>query len=181
MADINRIKESASYLIEAISKTMNGIRWEDFIELADELESAQRTFVFGAGRSGLVARSFGMRLMHAGLPVFIPGDTITPAAAAGDLVVAISCTGTTGVTCYIAERAKSLGAKVIFITANENAPILAKSDKAFIIPIVEENIVLQAAVFEHAASLSLDALFNVLSWRRKIDVEEYNKRHANLE
>jgi 6-phospho-3-hexuloisomerase len=160
---------------------MNRIHWDFLIELADELEAAQRTFVFGAGRSGLVARSFGMRLMHAGLPVFIPGETITPAAAAGDLVVAISCTGTTGITCYITERAKSLGAKVIFLTADKDARILSVTDKAFIIPIVEDNLVLKAAVFEHTASLCLDALFNVLSWRRKIDVDEYQKRHANLE
>jgi 6-phospho-3-hexuloisomerase len=181
MADITRIKESARFLVDAISKTVTGIDWDYFIDLADELESAARTFVFGAGRSGLVARSFGMRLMHAGLPVFIPGDTITPAAAAGDLLVAISCTGTTGVTCYIAGRAKSLGAKVIFLTANRDAPILSRSDKAFVIPVEEANLVLRAAVFEHTTSLCLDALFNVLSWRRKIDVEEYNRRHANLE
>ncbi len=181
MADITRIRESARFLIDSISKAMNGVQWEFLVGLADELETAQRTFVFGAGRSGLVARSFGMRLMHAGLPIFIPGETITTAAAAGDLVVAISCTGTTGVTCYIVERAKSLGAKVIFLTANKNARILSITDKAFIIPIHEENIVLKAAVFEHTASLCLDALFNVLSWRRKIDVNEYQKRHANLE
>src|SRR5512138_1871344 len=137
MADIKRIKESAGYLVEAIEKSMKQMQWEFFISLADELESAARTFVFGAGRSGLVARSFGMRLMHAGLPVYIPGDTITPAAAAGDLVVAISCTGTTGVTCYIVERAKSLGAKVIFLTADKDARILSVTDKAFIIPIEE--------------------------------------------
>ncbi|NQU76095.1 MAG: SIS domain-containing protein, partial [Planctomycetes bacterium] len=96
---------------------MGNVDWSSFLALADMLPSARRTFVIGAGRSGLVARSFGMRLMHAGLPVFVPGETITPAAGEGDLLVAISCTGQTGFTEYIARRACELGAKVVVITA----------------------------------------------------------------
>lgn len=181
MADKQRIRESAYGLIDAISNAMKGIEWGFFIELADSLEAARRVFVFGAGRSGLVARSSGMRLMHAGLPVFIPGETITPAAQPGDLVVAISCTGSTGVTSYIVERAKKLGANVIVLTGNPDAKIIKYADKSLVIPLSEDNIVLRAAVFEHTASLCFDALFNVLSWRRKLDMDEYIKRHANLE
>jgi hypothetical protein len=43
------------------------------------------------------------------------------------------------------------------------------------------NIVVRAAVFEHAASLSLDAVFNVLADRLKIDQAAFQRRHANLE
>jgi D-arabinose 5-phosphate isomerase GutQ len=50
-----------------------------------------------------------------------------------------------------------------------------------VIPAVAEDIVLRAAVFEHASSLCLDALFNVLSGKLKLDLEQYNQRHANLE
>ena len=81
-----------------VGAVMDKVDWAGFLELADMLPRVRRTFVVGAGRSGLVARSFGMRLMHAGLPAFIPGETITPAAGQGDLLVAISCTGTTGIT-----------------------------------------------------------------------------------
>jgi 6-phospho-3-hexuloisomerase len=181
MADKQRIRESAHALIDAITQSMSGIEWGFFIELADALETARRTFVFGAGRSGLVARSFGMRLMHTGLPVFIPGETITPATQPGDLVVAISCTGSTGVTSYIVERAKALGVNVIAFTGDAKSKIARLADKSLVIPLRNENIVFRAAVFEHTASLCFDALFNVLSWRRKLDMDEYIKRHANLE
>jgi len=50
-----------------------------------------------------------------------------------------------------------------------------------VIPVASEDIVLRAAVFEHAASLCLDAVFNVLSDRLKLDLEAYRQRHANLE
>ena len=119
--------------------------------------------------------------MHAGLPVFIPGETVTPAAGKGDLLVAISCTGQTGYTKYIAARAKQLGAEVVALTAEPDSPLAAQADRVVLIPAAEDNIVMRAAVFEHATSLSLDALFNVLSERLKLDQDAYRRRHANLE
>ena len=160
---------------------MPEVDWDRFLELANMLPRAAKTFVVGAGRSGLVARSFGMRLMHAGLPAFIPGETITPAAGEGDLLVAISCTGQTGYTDYIARRAQSLGAKVVVLTAEPASPLAAHADKVVVIPAEAQDIVLRAAVFEHAASLCLDAVFNVLSGKLKIDMAEFRARHANLE
>ena len=108
---------------------MGQVNWASFLELADMLPRARRTFVIGRGRSGLVARSFGMRLMHAGLPAFIPGETITPAAGDRDLLVAISCTGSTGMTDYVAARAKQLGAKVVALTSDASSPLAKLADK----------------------------------------------------
>ena len=122
-----------------------------------------------------------MRLMHAGLPAFVPGETITPAAGKGDLLVAISCTGTTGFTDYIAARAKELGAEVVVITAEVNSPMAKQADTVIQIPAEADDIVFRAAVFEHATSLCLDALFNVLADRLKLDMESFRQRHANLE
>jgi 6-phospho 3-hexuloisomerase len=181
MSERESIKAAGRELIGRVSAVMEEVDWSSFLELADMLPRARRTFVTGAGRSGLVARSFGMRLMHAGLPSFIPGETITPPAGKGDLVVAISCTGRTGITGYIARRARELAANVVALTAESASPLAALADRAVIIPADDENIVLRAAVFEHAASLCLDAVFNVLSERLKIDQEALQRHHANLE
>lgn len=172
---------ASKQLTERILRVMDAVNWSDFLDLANRLPRAHRTFVTGAGRSGLVARSFGMRLMHAGLPAFIPGETITPAAGADDLLVAISCTGATGITDYIASRARELGARVVVLTADGDSPLAAQADQVVLIPASAETIVLRAAVFEHAASLCLDAVFNVLSERLKLDQAAYRARHANLE
>jgi 6-phospho 3-hexuloisomerase len=168
-------------LLARIESVMDRVDLESFMELSRMLPRARRTFVTGAGRSGLVAKSFGMRLMHAGLPTFIPGETITPAAGAGDLLVAISCTGQTGYTSYIAARAHELGAAVAVVTAEANSPLAAQGDKVILIPAVAEDIVIRAAVFEHAASLCLDAVFNVLAERLKLDLQQFRAHHANLE
>jgi 6-phospho-3-hexuloisomerase len=179
--DEKSLKTAGSDLVKRIAAVMDKVDYASFVQLGKMLPRARRTFLTGAGRSGLVARSFGMRLMHAGLPAFIPGETITPAAGEGDLLVAISCTGTTGYTDYLVQRARRLGAQVVVITADPDSPLAADADTVIVIPAEADDIVLRAAVFEHAASLCLDAVFNVLADRLKLDMEGFRSRHANLE
>lgn len=179
--DKNAVQAAGKGLLELIDAVMSDADWGGFVELADMLPQADRTFVTGAGRSGLVARSFGMRLMHAGLPAFIPGETATPAARAGDLLVGVSCTGTTGYTEYLARRGCELGAKVVVITAEPQSPLALDAHKVILVPAKGNDIVVRAAVFEHAASLCLDAVFNMLVDRLKLDPDSLRQRHANLE
>ncbi|MBL7133667.1 MAG: SIS domain-containing protein [Phycisphaerae bacterium] len=181
MPDRRALKSAGNEMLERIQRSMSCVDWESFMELGLMLPKARRTFVAGAGRSGLVARSFGMRLMHTGLPVFIPGETNTPGAGPGDLVVAISCTGQTGYTAYIAERARDLGAKVAVVTSDPESPVAGYGDTVIVVPVEAEDIVIKAAVFEHATSLCLDAVFNVLADQLKLDLQAYRERHANLE
>ena len=181
MSDRDVVKKAGHELLKRIETAMQKVDWPSFFTLADAVSKSKRTFVTGAGRSGLVARMFAMRLMHAGLEAFIPGDTVTPAAKQGDLLVAISCTGSTGYTKYLADRAKTLGAKVLVITTMPDSPLAEVADLIVTIPAVADDIVLRAAVFEHASSLCLDAVFNVLSERFHIDTEVFKARHANLE
>lgn len=181
MSDKDGVKKAGLDLVDRIVSAMDKADWAGLLELAEQLPRARRTFVTGAGRSGLVARSFAMRLMHAGLTVFIPGETNTPAAGEGDLLVAISCTGQTGMTEYIARRAKTLHTKVLVLTAEPDSMLAGHADQLVIIPVDMTDIVLRAAVFEHAASLCLDAVFNSLSEKLKLDLDQFEARHANLQ
>ena len=181
MSDKDAVRLAGLEMLDRISETMKKVDWTSFVELADLLPRARQTFVMGAGRSGLIARSFGMRLMHAGLPAFIPLETITPATGPGDVVVVISCTGQTGITNYIAGRARQVGAKVVALTADADSPLARAADKVVLIPASDPDIVLRAAVFEHASSVCLDAVFNVLTERLQLDLKVFRKHHANLE
>ncbi|MBI5723711.1 MAG: SIS domain-containing protein [Planctomycetes bacterium] len=181
MTDKETIREAGRELLEHISDVMDKVNWPDLFKLVDMLPKVARTFVTGAGRSGLVARSFVMRLMHAGLRAYIPGETITPPATKGDLLVAISCTGQTGMTDYVANRGRKIGCQVVAITASPKSALAGHVHKVIHIPVALSDIVLRAAVFEHATSLCLDAVFNVLSDRLKIDAKAFQSRHANLE
>ncbi|MBT3279203.1 MAG: SIS domain-containing protein [Phycisphaerales bacterium] len=177
----NELHDAASDLLERVDAAVAQADWSSFTDLIDMVLDAKRSFVSGAGRSGLVARMFGMRLMHAGITAHIPGETITPAAAEGDLLVAISCTGSTGFTDYLAQRAKEFGAKVCVITTEADSPLAKLADHVVTIPVDVNDIVLRAAVFEHTAIVCLDAVFNILSERFHVDNNVFRSRHANLE
>jgi len=175
------VQLAGEHLLGYIQNTMSRVDWPAFLNLADMIPDSKRVFVTGAGRSGLVARMFAMRLMHAGLTSFVPGETTTPAAGPGDLLVAISCTGTTGYTEYLTRRASELGARTAVLTSEITGSLSSDVDLIVEIPTPPGDIVLRAAVFEHATSLCLDAVFNVLSQRMNIDELDFRSRHANLE
>ncbi|HJJ46223.1 MAG TPA: SIS domain-containing protein, partial [Methanocorpusculum sp.] len=69
--------------IDTIATAINQDEVASFI---DGILQAKRIYVIGAGRSGLVAKSFAMRLMHTGFISYVVGETITPAVAEGDLL-----------------------------------------------------------------------------------------------
>ena len=58
MSDRDAVKNAGEDLVGRILLTMKEVDWSSFLELAKRLPRARRTFVTGAGRSGLVARSF---------------------------------------------------------------------------------------------------------------------------
>lgn len=180
-SDKDAVRSAGQELLQRVEAVMSRVDFPSFLSLVEMLPRAKRTFVTGAGRSGLVARMFGMRLMHAGLTAHVPGETITPAAGQGDLLVAISCTGRTGYTEYLVGKAHELGASVVAVTADDDSPLARRADHTVLVPVDAPNIVLRAAVFEHATSLCLDAVFNVLSERLRVDVGSFQSRHANLE
>ena len=87
----------------------------------DEFENiiinAKNVFVTGAGRSGLAAKAFAMRLMHLGLSAYVVGETISPAINDDDCIIAISGSGETNTIVSAAKIAKSRGSKVLAVTS----------------------------------------------------------------
>jgi 6-phospho-3-hexuloisomerase len=93
-----------------------------------EMLSARRIYVAGAGRSGFIAKAFGLRLLHLGLDVYVVGETITPAFRSGDTLVVFSGSGETHSMVSIAETAKELGGKVCIITSSPDSKISKIAD-----------------------------------------------------
>mgnify|MGYP003212877753 CR=1 FL=1 len=64
---------------------------EDAInEFEEIIMNSKNVFVTGAGRSGLAAKAFAMRLMHLGISSYVVGETISPAIYDDDCIIAIS-------------------------------------------------------------------------------------------
>ena len=97
---------------------------EDLEALMDAVMSAERVFVFGAGREGIAARSFAMRIMHLGKEIFWLLDDTTPGMKKGDLFLAVNGSGKIGCIDYFLDQAKRTSAKIAVITgaAAERTP-----------------------------------------------------------
>src|SRR5512139_2958639 len=93
-----------------------------------EMLSARRVYVAGAGRSGFIAKAFGLRLLHLGMDVYVVGETITPAFLQTDTLVMFSGSGETHSMASICGTAKEIGGKICLITASPGSKMGRMAD-----------------------------------------------------
>jgi 6-phospho-3-hexuloisomerase len=160
----------------------------------------KKIFTVGMGRSGFVARAFALRLMNLGFNVYFLGETITPAAEKGDLLIAISGTGTTKMVLTASAAAKDIGAKVIAITSFPESPLGKLADlvvevkgrtkagtpreKDYLtrqIMGVGEPLTPLGSIFEINSMVFLDSLVVELMHRLGSTEADMKRRHATLE
>jgi len=115
-------------MAERIGEAARSLNGDDAAAFVDELLEARRVYVAGAGRSGLVAKAFGLRLMHLGYESYVVGETITPAFHEGDTLVAFSGSGETQSMVSICGTAKDLKGMVCLITAMPDSRIGKMAD-----------------------------------------------------
>ena len=115
-------------MAESIKKTavlLNNVETSAFFDL---MLKAKRVYVAGAGRSGLIARAFAMRLLHLGYEVYVVGETVTPALEPGDTMVVFSGSGETVSMATFCSTVKGLGGTICLITASPNSKISRIAD-----------------------------------------------------
>ncbi len=161
---------------------------DELSNLADLALQAERTFVFGAGRSGLALKMTAMRLMHLGLDVHVVGEVTAPAISNGDLLLAASGSGTTASVLRAAQLASAAGASVGVITTDPHSPLAALAAVSVHVLAAEKRDTSDAASRQYAGSLFEqsvvvigDALFHTLWQRSGVSADELWERHANLE
>ena len=181
--------------IDLISDTEKNAMIEALIVAKKE---GRRIFVVGAGRSGLVAKAFAMRLMHMGFDVYVVGETIMPPTRKGDLLLAVSGSGRTKTVVAVAEAAKSVGARVIALTTYPDSPLGKVADIVVRIPgrtklAIEEDYLIRqirgyheplaplGTLFEVTTMIFLDGVVAELMSTLGITEEEMKERHTNVE
>ena len=90
----------------------HALETSDFVDVPNFIEKisqASKIVVFGAGRVGLMMKSFAMRLNHLGLNSSFIGEINLPATGKGDLLVIGSGSGNTPSVVSIAQIAQSKG------------------------------------------------------------------------
>ncbi|MCD1295505.1 6-phospho-3-hexuloisomerase [Methanocella sp. CWC-04] len=197
--DSNRIMHATiNVLADHLRNMSESIDDETMDEFANLLNSANRIFVMGAGRSGLVAKSFAMRLMHIGYQVYVVGEIITPAVSAGDVVIAISGSGNTRTISEFGEICKKLNVKVITVTSNRESVLGRMSD---LVVLVDSNsrrtneteymerqlsgdhksLTPLGTVFELTTAVFLDSFIAKLMIVKGVDESHLKMRHTVLE
>ena len=117
----------------------NIVSAEEFLD-ADSIDrfeniiiESKNVFVTGAGRSGLAAKAFAMRLMHLGLSAYVVGETISPAINEDDCIVAISGSGETNTIVSAAKIAKNRGSKVLAVTSYPESTLGELADTCLLV------------------------------------------------
>jgi 6-phospho-3-hexuloisomerase len=172
------IIEKISGVLEATDPTYDG-------KLTRMLDEASRVFVAGAGRSGLVARFFAMRLMHGGYDAYVVGEIVTPSIRKGDLFIVISGSGETETMIAFTKRAKEQGARVVLLSTKSSSTIGDLADFVCQIGTAEQYGKVvgmpMGTTFELSTLIFLEATIAHIIHEKGIPEEEMRTRHANLE
>jgi len=154
--------------------------------LLKELADAKRVFLYGAGRSGLVARAFAIRLMHLGYQTYVIGETISAPVQPKDLMLLISGSGETYPVSMSAEIAHNIGATVACLTANRRSKVASLSDVVVEIKVPADadrkmSVAPLGTLFETTTWVFLDGVVAELMQRRHQSEEMMRQRHATME
>jgi len=195
MRDVQRAMKDIAEEVLEVSNDLSAEQVDGFIQ---ELLKSKRIFVIGAGRSGLVARAFAMRLMHLGLDTFVIGETTTPALHAEDVLVAVSGSGETSFVVSAANIAKKIGAKLATVTSYPKSVLAMMSDFVVTLPGRTKTettsdfmhrelkgeyapVAPLGTLFEIAALIFLDAVITGLMTALGKKEEDLRARHATIE
>ncbi len=159
------------------------------IDAANLVRGKKRIFVIGEGRSGLMAKSFAMRLMHLGATVYVVGETITPSISNEDLLVAISGSGKTKSVIWTAETANKLGCSVLALTTDLSSPLVEVATNTVCIPASTKyrkanemnSIQPLGSLFDQCAHIVFDTICLNFAELNEIGFEQAFKQHSNME
>ena len=182
------IGKAIEIVLRENKRVLGKVKRSDVEKFIKCILEARKIFLAGEGRSGLVSRTFAVRLLHLGFDVYVTGETITPNIGKGDLLIACSGSGETEVTFHMAEVARICGSKVVSLTANPNSVIVNVSDLVIGVPAPFKGKLkhtgsrqYSGSLFEQGLFILLEAITLVLIKKLKESPEEFWKRHTKLE
>lgn len=174
-------------VLAEISTVLDKIKEAEIDQAATLITKDKRIFVLGSGRSGFMAKSFAMRLMHIGYQVFVIGETITPSIQPHDVLVSVSGSGKTSNVLELTEKTAKNGVDVIAVSSNASSPLAKLAKQVIVVPGATkygdgvESIQLLSSLFDQSVHIVLDILCLKLSIRDKVSNGAAKKQHSNME
>ncbi|MDG6218244.1 MAG: SIS domain-containing protein [Candidatus Thermoplasmatota archaeon] len=177
---------SVTYIQQKIKDVLKQVSLDKVNKVKELFFQSNHIFVYGAGRSGLVAKAFAIRLIHLGFQAFVIGETITVPVQKGDLVIIVSGSGETIPAVMTAEIAYDLGASVVSITGKKGSDIAKYATVTLFISAncdeeERKRFAPLGTLFEASVWILLDGLVADLLENKHETEEIMRKRHATLE
>ena len=185
---LNTLLEIADQ-VKKNSDTIDTNKVLKLIEVIIEVNSNDgRIFIYGAGRSGFIGRSFAQRLMHLGIRSCFVSDAVTYRYGKDDLLIIISGSGETTSPKAIAEKAKEIGGKIALFTVNPKSSIAMLSDLSIKIEgkskdkaISQETLAPFTSLFDISTLSILDSIGASLMVFLDKTEKDIGERHASIE
>ncbi|MBR2665357.1 MULTISPECIES: 6-phospho-3-hexuloisomerase [Methanobrevibacter] len=193
------MKTSIRAILDNIESAQDYLDEEAIEKFEDIIISSKNIFVTGAGRSGLAAKAFAMRLMHLGLSAYVVGETISPAIYEDDCIIAISGSGETNTIVSAAKIAKNRGSKVLALTSYPDSTLGQMCDSYILVKgrtkkeVDDENYIKRqihgnytsltplGTAFELTTLVFLDAIVSELMEKMHQTESDLKARHTVLE
>ena len=187
-----------SAIVEHVSDIIGGLDESEIDGMVESIEGADRVFLLGAGRSGLVARAFAMRLVQLGLTAYVVGESITPAMTDKDLLIAVSGSGETTSIVNAARIAKGVGSRILTVTSYPESGLGGISDQVVRVqgrtkidverdPLRNQiegrhtSLTPLGTLFEDTVLIFFDGIIARLMIRLHAGEEDLKRRHSTLE
>ena len=193
------MKNSIRAILDNIESAQEFLDEQAIEDFEDIIINSKNIFVTGAGRSGLAAKAFAMRLMHLGLSAYVVGETISPAIYEDDCIVAISGSGETNTIVSAAKIAKNRGSKVLALTSYPESTLGQLADSFILVKgrtkkeVDDENYMKRqihgnytsltplGTAFELTTLVFLDAIVSELMEKMHQTESDLKARHTVLE
>lgn len=193
------MKTSIKAILDNIESAQEFLDEEAIDQFEDIIIGSKNIFVTGAGRSGLAAKAFAMRLMHLGLSAYVVGETISPAIYEDDCIIAISGSGETNTIVSAAKISKNRGAKVLALTSYPESTLGKLADSYILVKgrtkkeVDDENYMKRqiygnytsltplGTAFELTTLVFLDAIVSELMEKMHQTESDLKARHTVLE
>ena len=179
----------SALVLDELHASLGAIHAQDVEQLIDAVLGARKVFFVGVGRVLLSLQAMAKRWAHLGIDTHVVGEITEPAITKDDLLIVGSGSGTTLFPAGIAQKAHTLGAKVVHIGSNPNSPL--RSICAFMvrIPVRTKNYLddeidsnqPMTSLFEQTLLLLGDVVAKMIIDRQELDMKALWQHHANLE
>lgn len=174
-------------ILDELNRASTAVTKPQIAAVVNSVKSANRIFVYGTGRSGLMLKAFAMRLMQLGFHPYVVGETITPSIETGDLLIVASASGKTQSVLSAVKNAKKAGAAVLSITADSKSVLAELQPPVIVIDAATKYAVSMTSVqplgslFEQMLLLIFDSVVLNISATDARANRQMAQKHANIE